>query len=130
MSNFQFRQRQVRLVASAKKSSHIPSVIRNEWLWCNFSLMHAAFRAVGSAETMMMRLSNIVTVKHRPFDPESHTVEGELIKDEKGVDQARALPSPVGDPSLSQYFFTQTLAFRKSSSTVQCIRHQLAIPQR
>lgn len=37
----------------------------------------------------MMRLNNIVTVKHRPFDPDSHAVEGELVRDAGGNEQAR-----------------------------------------
>ena len=47
----------------------------------------------------MLRLSNILSVESRPFDPDTHALEGEGYIDEAGQTQARgAQPrlSPCG----------------------------------
>jgi hypothetical protein len=38
----------------------------------------------------MVRLSNILSVESRPFDPDTHSLEGEAYIDEAGQRQARA----------------------------------------
>jgi hypothetical protein len=38
----------------------------------------------------MVRLSNILSVESRPFDPDTHALEGEEYIDEAGQRQARA----------------------------------------
>ncbi len=37
----------------------------------------------------MVRLSNILSVESRPFDPDTHSLEGEMFVDEAGNSQAR-----------------------------------------
>jgi hypothetical protein len=37
----------------------------------------------------MVRLSNILSVESRPFDPDTHSLEGDMFVDEAGNSQAR-----------------------------------------
>jgi hypothetical protein len=61
----------------------------------------AFFAAAPGVVPVMVRLSNILSVESRPFDPDTHSLEGEAYIDEAGQRQARhALACVHSIPSL------------------------------